>query len=157
MIARIGSMVALFVLGLCGLAIAQEAGKAPEEISPEKLAGALSGVLATGAWGGLWKGALAGIGRGFMGFFSKHKGTKFEGQYMVSAALAGAVAGLIMGLLEVPFDQASGWLATVGATEVLNKLVKGLWRRWAGDHVGEAVARTVARSLPSPSEGPPAT
>lgn len=147
---RIWFAAAVAVLGLAGLAWAQDG----DAVTAEKLAAAASGVLATGAWGGLWKGALAGIGRGLMGFFSKHKGTRFEGQYMVSAALSGAVAGLIMGLLEVPFDEASGWLATVGATEVLNKVVKGLWRRWAGDHVGEAVARTVARSVNPPKEGP---
>jgi hypothetical protein len=88
-----------------------------------------------------------------MGFFSKHKGTTFEAQYLVSAALSGAVAGLLMGLLEVPFDEASGWLATVGATEVLNKMTKALWRRWASDHVGEAVTRHAARYLAPPSSG----
>jgi hypothetical protein len=149
-------MVVMFVLGLCGLAIAQEAAGAAagEAVSPEKIAGALSGILATGGWGGLWKGALAGIGRALLGFFSKREGTKFQGKYLVSAALSGAVAGVIVGLLGVPFDEATGWLATVGMTEVLNKAVKGLWLRWASNHVGEAVARTVARSLPSPSEGP---
>ena len=151
--ARIGWMVVMFVLGLCGLAIAQEAA-AGEAVSPEKIVGALSGILATGGWGGLWKGALVGIGRAFMGFFSKREGTKFQGKYLVSAALSGAVAGVIVGLLGVPFDEATGWLAAVGMTEVLNKAVKGLWLRWASNHVGEAVARTVARSLPSPSEGP---
>lgn len=145
-----GIVVAL--LGLAGLAWAQEA--AGGDVSAEKIAAAASGLLATGAWGGLWKGAVAGIGRGLMGFFSKHKGTKFEGQYMVSAALSGAVAGLVMGLLEVPFDDATGWLATVGATEALNKVVKGFWRRWASDHVGEATARVVARQLPAPPEPP---
>jgi len=145
-----GVMIA--VMGLAGLAWAQ----ADPEVSAEKIAAAASGLLATGAWGGLWKGALAGIGRGMMGFFSKHKGTKFEGQYMVSAALSGAVAGVLMGLLEVPFDSAEGWLATVGTTEVLNKAVKGLWRRWAGDHIGEAVTRSVGRNLAkSPVVAPP--
>ena len=148
--ARMLFAVAVAVLGLAGLAWAQDG----DAVTGEKLAVAASGLLATGAWGGLWKGALTGIGRGFMGFFSKHKGTKFEGQYMVAAALSGAVAGLIMGLLEVPFDDATGWLATVGATEFLNKIVKGLWRRWAGDHVGEAVARTVARHNSSPEGSP---
>jgi hypothetical protein len=151
-------MIVLAVLGLCGLALAQEAAGATngEDISPEKIAGALSGLLATGAWGGLWKGVVAGVGRGLMGFFSKHQGTKFEAQYLVSAALSGAVAGLLMGLLEVPFDDASGWLATVGTTEVLNKMTKALWRRWASDHVGEAVTRHAARHLMPPS-GPPST
>lgn len=151
MIARVGLMAVVFVLGLCGLAIAQEA----ETASPEQLVGALGGLLATGAWGGLWKGAFAGMGRGLVGYLSKHNGTRFEGRYLVPAALSGAVAGLIMGILEVPFDQAHGWMATVGTAELLNKLVKMLWHRWAGDHVGEAVARTVARRLPSPSGGPP--
>lgn len=148
-----GTMMAL--LGLAGLAWAQDAAGGGD-VSAEKIAAAASGLLATGGWGGVWKGALAGIGRGFMGFFSKHKGTKFEAQYMVSAALSGAVAGLIMGLLEVPFDQAASWLGLVGATEVLNKVVKGFWRRWASDHVGEAVTRHAARHLSvPPMEAPP--
>ena len=142
--------VAVAVLGLAGLAWAQDG----DAVTGEKLAVAASGLLATGMWGGLWKGALTGIGRGLVGFFSKHKGTKFEGQYMVSAALAGAVAGLVMGLAEVPFDRAETWLAVVGLTEGINKVVKGLWRRWASDHVGEATARVVARHNSSPEGSP---
>jgi hypothetical protein len=147
-------MVRMFVwsvfllLGFCTLALAQEA-VAGDEVTPEKLKEAVTGLLATGAWGGLWKGIVAGAGRSMLGLFSKQTGTKFDSTKMVSARIAGAAAGLIMGLLEVPFDSAEGWLATVGATEVINKMVKGLWNRWAGDQVGNAVTRAVARAMPS--------
>jgi hypothetical protein len=139
-----------FILfGLSAFALAQEAAGAGDDVSAEKLAAAASGLLATGAWGGLWKGMVAGVGRSMMGLFSKQTGTKFDSTKMVSTLIAGAAAGLIMGLLEVPFDSAHGWLATVGATEVISKLVKGLWNRWAGDQVGNAVTRAVARAMPS--------
>jgi hypothetical protein len=137
-----------FLLGFATLALAQEA-VAGDEINPEKLKEAVTGLLATGAWGGLWKGIVAGAGRSMLGLFSKQTGTKFDSTKMVSALIAGAAAGLIMGLLEVPFDSAEGWLATVGATEVINKMVKGLWNRWAGDQVGNAVTRAVARAMPA--------
>jgi hypothetical protein len=137
-----------FLLGFATLALAQEA-VVGDEINPEKLKEAVTGLLATGAWGGLWKGIVAGAGRSMLGLFSKQTGTKFDSTKMVSALIAGAAAGLIMGLLEVPFDSAEGWLATVGATEVINKMVKGIWNRWAGDQVGSAVTRAVARSMPA--------
>lgn len=126
------------VLGASGAAWAQGAGAAPEA----------AGLLAAGVGGGLWQGALVGVARALLGFFGKHKGTAFRGQHLIPAALAGAVAGLAMGLLGMRFDRAEGWLAAAGATEVVDRLVKGLWRRWAGDHIGEAVARTVARNFP---------
>jgi len=113
-----------------------------------------SGLLATGAWGGLWKGAAAGAAWTLLGFFSKPKETAFRGHYLVPAALAGAAAGLVVGLLGVPFDQPVGWLATVGGTEALYRAVKGTWRRWAGDKIGEAVARIALRGMPEPPERP---
>lgn len=136
-------MTVWLVLGLAAVAAAQTSGEgASEQV--------VAGLLATGVWGGLWKGALTGVGRGLLGFFSKHKHTAFQPEFLVSAALAGAVAGLLLGLRQVPFTQAEGWLAVIGATEVLNKVVKGFWRRWAGEHVGEAVMRAVGRNLTPP-------
>jgi len=135
-------MTVWVVLGLAGVAAAQATGS-----SAEHAEAAMTGWLATGVFGGLWKGAGIGIGRGLLGFFGQHKGTAFRPEFLVSAALAGAVAGVGVGLLQVSFTHAEGWLATVGAIEVLNKVVKGLWRRWAGDHLGEAVTRVVGRAL----------
>lgn len=140
----------LFILfGLSAFALAQEAAAGGDTVSAEKLAAAASGLLATGAWGGLWKGIVAGASRSMLGLFSKQTGTKFDSTKMVSALIAGALAGLIMGLLGVSFEQADGWLATFATAEIINKMVKGLWNRWAGDQVGNAVTRAVARAMPS--------
>ena len=145
--ARIWWMTAMFALGLCSLAIAQEAAGAAagEELSPHALAW---------VWSALWQGTLIGVGVGFMGFFGKSNGVRFEGRRLAPAAFAGAVAGLLVGIVGISFDGAAGWLSTVGAMVLIERTVKCLWRRWAGDLVGEAVARTVSRHLPSPSEGP---
>lgn len=132
--------VALIVLLGGTLAWAQAADNKPAADA------AATGLLATGALGGLWKGIVTGVGRAVVGFFSKPTGTSFDFPSMLATALAGAIAGVLMGVMNVPFDQAVGWLATVGATELIAKLVKGLWNRWAGAQVGETVARAMARS-----------
>jgi hypothetical protein len=76
-----------------------------------------------------------------VGFFDNATGTKFEFPKFLAAVLAGAIAGAAMGTCNVPFDTATGWLATAGVTELIFKGVAGLWKRWGGDVVARAVAR----------------
>lgn len=134
--------VAVFLILACGAAFAQAAGNQPAA------AAAATGLLATGWLGGLWKGVVTGVGRALLGYFKQPTGTRFDFPSLIATAVAGALAGVLMGLLNVPFDQAWGWLATFGMTEIIAKVVKGLWNRWFGEKVGEAVARSLSRSAP---------
>lgn len=126
----------LFVLAMAGVALAQAAGG-----SKQDAAAVGTGILATGFLGGLWKGVVAGVGRAFMGYWSKPAGTEFESQALIAACVSGAVAGAVMGAAGVPFDTAYGWIATFGLTEIINKAVKGLWNRWFGGVVAKMLTR----------------
>lgn len=140
-------LVVVFVMAIGSLAWADDAAKPAAVV-------AATGILATGALGGLWKGVVTGIGRALVGYFSNPTGSAFEMPRLIATAIAGALAGLLCGLANVPYDQAWGWLATAGATELLAKVVKGLWNRWLGDRVGETVTRALARSAPRPPGQP---
>lgn len=119
--------------------------------APAATAGGLTALFA-GAGGGWWKGALSGIGRGIYGFVTSTTADedggkkKFDVRKLITAGVAGGLAGVAAEMMGIPFDNATGYVASFGLTEIISKGVNWLWTRWAGDLVGEAVTRSMERA-----------
>jgi len=132
--------VLVTLLLAAGFAIAADPATAPAVTG-------VAAILAAGA-GAWWKGALTGVTRGLYGFFSTTTpGVKFDGKRLISAAIAGAIAGSVANGMGLSFENASGYLASFGITEIILKGVTYVWDKYLADKVGEAAARSLSRGI----------
>ena len=147
----------LFVFA--GLAFAQATAK-PGDPPVEEASKLMALLLASGWLGGLWKGAVVGVLRGIIGYWSKdpeHPNTEaWDWSKLITAGIAGALIGLGSGLAHLSYEQASGWAAQFGLTEIVYRLVQAIWHRFAKPVAATVVAKAMVKKERMLAASPPA-